>query len=161
MIFMAVFDLFMTPTAQMADLVFPAASFLENMELIDYGRRGYPHLGLIRPVASSGMGWPTWKFLFRLAGALGLGRLLPWDENRDALMHRLSGSGITLDDLHEQSVRDRGISTRKNADKEPGTRLTEKCIIIPGPWKKRGIPHYPSRMLSGCHTALMMNFLSG
>ncbi|MFH0995114.1 MAG: molybdopterin-dependent oxidoreductase [Pseudomonadota bacterium] len=97
--FMAVFDLFMTPTAQMADLVFPAASFLENMELIDYGRRGYPHLGLIRPVASSGMGWPTWKFLFRLAGALGLGRLFPWEENRDALIQRLSGSGITLGDL--------------------------------------------------------------
>lgn len=97
--FLAVFDLFMTSTAQMADLVFPAATFLENLELIDYGRNGHPHLGLIRPAVESGFGWPTWQFLFRLAEALGLGRLFPWKDNEEALRHRLAGSGITLDDL--------------------------------------------------------------
>lgn len=97
--FLAVFDLFMTPTAQAADLVLPAATYLENLELIDYGRNGHPHLGLIRPAVESSFGWPTWKFIFRLADALGLGSLFPWKDNEEALRFRLSGSGITLDDL--------------------------------------------------------------
>ncbi len=97
--FMAVFDLFMTPTAQAADLVFPAATYLENLELIDYGRMGQPHLGLIQPVLDSGYGWPTWKFLFRLAQALDLGNILPWQDNHEALRYRLSSSSIRLEDL--------------------------------------------------------------
>jgi len=114
--FMAVFDLFMTPTAQQADLVFPAATFLENLELIDYGRMGQPHLGLIRPVLDSGFGWPTWKFLFRLADALGLGALLPWQDNSDALTHRLAGSGITLADLFATPSSTVGYQREKPGD---------------------------------------------
>ncbi len=48
--FLAAFDLFMTPTARLAHLVFPASDFLENLELHDYGQSGRPYLGLIRPV---------------------------------------------------------------------------------------------------------------
>ncbi len=101
--FLAVFDLFMTPTAQAADLVFPAATYLENLELIDYGRVGQPYLGLIRPAVDSGFGWPTWKFLFRLADALGLGHLFPWRDNEEALRYRLAPSGVTLDNLLDSS----------------------------------------------------------
>ena len=97
--FMAVFDLFKTSTAQVADLIFPAASFLENLELIDYGRGGKPYLGLIRPVVEHRFGWPTWKFVFRLAQALGLDGLLPWHENEEAIRYRLSSSSISFDDL--------------------------------------------------------------
>lgn len=114
--FMAVFDLFMTDTAQMADLVFPAATYLENLELIDYGRAGKPYLGLIRPTVDSGSGWPTWKFLFRLADALGLGALLPWQDNKDALAYRLSGSGISLDDLMASPSSTVGYQAEKRRD---------------------------------------------
>lgn len=97
--FLAVFDLFMTATARRADLVFPAATYLENLELIDYGRNGHPHLGLIRPVVDSTSGWPTWRFLFRLAEALGLEGLFPWQDNTEALRSRLASGTVTFDEL--------------------------------------------------------------
>lgn len=97
--FLAVFDLFMTPTAQLANLVFPAADFLENLELHDYGQIGQPYLGLIQPVATPSKGWPAWKLIFELARKIGLEDLFPWQDNRQALIYRLSGSGIEFDNL--------------------------------------------------------------
>ena len=47
--FLAVFDLFMTSTAQRADLVFPAAVHLDSHELHDYGSSGNPYLGVNQP----------------------------------------------------------------------------------------------------------------
>lgn len=46
--FLAVCDLFMTATARHADLVLPAADFLNTSEIHDYGRVGKPYFGLIR-----------------------------------------------------------------------------------------------------------------
>ncbi|MEJ2718569.1 MAG: molybdopterin-dependent oxidoreductase [Deltaproteobacteria bacterium] len=97
--FLAVFDLFMTPTARLADLVIPGADHLDNLELHDYGRIGSPYLGLMRPATSSPKGWPTWRLVFELARSLGLGDLFPWEDNRQALAYRLSGTSVTLNDL--------------------------------------------------------------
>ena len=97
--FLAVFDLFMTPTARVADLVLPAADFLENTELHDYGYGGRPYLGLIKPVTSNSTGWPAWKLIFQLAGRLGLKQLFPWTDNREALAYKLSENGVSLSDL--------------------------------------------------------------
>ena len=97
--FLAVFDLFMTPTAQLANLVFPAADFLENLELHDYGQGGIPYLGLMKPVTVATKGWPAWKLIFELARRLGLGELFPWQDNRQALTYKLSENGIDLGDL--------------------------------------------------------------
>ena len=97
--FLAVFDTFHTPTAMAADLVLPAASQLETMELHDYGLKGPPYLALARPILDSGKGWPFWKIIFGLAERLGLGEYFPWSENREAIEYRLGPSGITLNDL--------------------------------------------------------------
>lgn len=97
--FLAVFDLFMTQTAQLADLVLPASDHLDNLELHDYGQAGEPYLGLVKPATSNPIGWPTWKLLFRLARELGLERLLPWDDARDALAYRLSTGSVRIEDL--------------------------------------------------------------
>jgi anaerobic selenocysteine-containing dehydrogenase len=97
--FLAVFDLFMTSTAQTAHLVLPAADFLENMELHDYGVAARPYLGLVQPVVSDGAGLPIWKLIFGLARKLGLEELFPWADNRQAIAYRLAGSGVTLDEL--------------------------------------------------------------
>jgi len=97
--FLAVFDLFMTQTAQLANLVFPAADFLENLELHDYGQGGRPFLGLIKPVTMTTKGWPAWKLIFELARRLGLGNLFPWQDNQEALIYKLSENGIDLSDL--------------------------------------------------------------
>ena len=115
--FMAVFDLFNTATARAADLVFPAASFLENLELIDYGRGGKPYLGLIRPAVESGFGWPTWKFIFRLAQTLSLENFFPWKENEEAIRYRMAPSGASLDDLLNSPSSTIGYSPE---DRKPG-----------------------------------------
>lgn len=92
--FLAVFDLFMTETAKKADLVLPAATFLESHELHDYVAVGRPYLGLVRPVEDTGRGWPLWKLVFEMARAMGRDELFPWRDNREALNDRMTGSGI-------------------------------------------------------------------
>lgn len=100
--FLAVFDLFMTPTAQLADLIFPAADQLDDFQLHDYGPlSGQPYLGLMRPITRSPKGWPTWKLIFEIAHKLGLEHLFPWSDNREALRYRLDGSGVCLEQLEE------------------------------------------------------------
>lgn len=91
--FLAVYDLFLTPTAQLAELVLPGASFLETMELHDYGGSGHPLLGLTRPVRPANGGRPLWQVIFALARRLGLEAFFPWDDNVQAIRHRLSGLG--------------------------------------------------------------------
>ncbi|WP_031483270.1 molybdopterin-containing oxidoreductase family protein [Maridesulfovibrio frigidus] len=103
--FLAVFDLFMTPTAELADLIIPAADMLETLEVHDYGTTGRPLLGLVRPVSTeSAIGEPAWKVIFTLAERLGLGELFPWKDNREALIWRLSQSGISIEDLEKSST---------------------------------------------------------
>ena len=97
--FLAVCDLFMTATARRADLVLPAADFLNNMEVHDYGRVGKPYLGLIRPIPHEAPGWPIWKWVFKLAHALELGEFFPWEDNNAALRYRLGGTQVELDTL--------------------------------------------------------------
>jgi len=131
--FLAVFDLFMTPTARLADLVFPAADQLDNLELHDYGRIGRPYLGLMRPVSLDPTGWPTWKLVFELARVLGLSHLFPWKDNRDAIAYRLSGTGVNFSDL-EQS---------------PGSTTSYECKMPMGDrWHTDdGKLHYRSKLL--------------
>lgn len=97
--FLAVFDLFLTPTARLAHVVLPAADFLETLELHDYFAAGRSRLGLVRPVVSSSTRWPAWKLLFELARKWDLGDFFPWKENEEALAFRLAGSGVSLEDL--------------------------------------------------------------
>ena len=56
--FLAVFDMFMTETARMADLVLPAVTHFEHVELHDYFKSGQSYLGLVRPVDVTGKGLP-------------------------------------------------------------------------------------------------------
>nr|WP_300455083.1 molybdopterin dinucleotide binding domain-containing protein [Desulfobacula sp.] len=97
--FLAVADLFMTETAQEADLVLPAADYLDCLELHDYGAAGKPYLGLVNPVAQKGPGWPVWKWIFKLADKLELNDFFPWETNEQALQYKLDHTGVFLEDL--------------------------------------------------------------
>jgi anaerobic selenocysteine-containing dehydrogenase len=137
--FLAVFDLFMTPTAQLARLVFPAADFLENLELHDYGQGGKPFLGLIRPVTRTTTGWPAWKLIFELARRLGLGELFPWEDNREALTYKLSENGIDLSDLEDSPS---STVTYKNG--EPSNSPSGKVHYYSKTLEKTGNPGLPT-----------------
>lgn len=102
--FLAVCDLFMTATARQADLILPAADFLNNMEVHDYGRIGKPYLGLIRPISLKAPGWPVWKWVFKLAHGLGLRKFFPWENNKAALERRLDSTQVELETLLASSA---------------------------------------------------------
>lgn len=118
--FLAVCDLFFTPTARQADLVLPAAGFLNSMEVHDYGRVGKPYLGLVRPISVSAPGWPAWKWLFTIAHGLGLREFFPWDDNKDALKYRLGSSQVDLETLlaNPASVASYLPPTKNTADRK-------------------------------------------
>jgi len=90
--FMVCIDPFLTETAELADVVLPAATFLEKGGLAYvYGVvHGEPyamiHHKVIEPVGES---WPDWKIWSELARRLGLGEYFPWrteEEVVDALV---------------------------------------------------------------------------
>ncbi len=97
--FLAVFDLFMTETARLADLVLPAVTHLEHVELHDYFKSGHPCLGLVRPVDVTGKGQAIATVILEMAKRLGLRELFPWDSNEQAIAERMRGSPVSYEDL--------------------------------------------------------------
>ncbi|MFC1958059.1 molybdopterin-dependent oxidoreductase [Chloroflexota bacterium] len=74
--FIAVTDYFLTPGAQLADIVLPIASWLERHMLIDGPGR---NLSLIEPaIEPLGESWSEWKIYSELARKLGFGEEF-WD----------------------------------------------------------------------------------
>ena len=103
--FLAVMDIFMTETAELADLVLPASTFLERMELCDYYGtvNGIPYVMLrkeaVKPLWDS---WPDWKFYLKLAERMGFKEYFPWSDIADYIDYVLKPSGLTLKLLLEE-----------------------------------------------------------
>lgn len=96
--FLAVSEIFLTPTAQMADMVFPAAT---NFEFDDIGHFGLPHgFILARPkiVEPVGECWSDSKILNELGKTLGLGQYF-WNDLGECLDEILKPAGMTYDDF--------------------------------------------------------------
>ncbi|MFC1916932.1 molybdopterin-dependent oxidoreductase [Chloroflexota bacterium] len=103
--FLVVMDLFMTETAEMADIVLPACSFMER------GGVGYvyavtssmPYIILrkkvIEPLWEC---WPDWKFWCELGRKMGYADLFPWKTNEEIVEYWLKPSGLTIEQLTEQ-----------------------------------------------------------
>lgn len=101
--FLCVADLFMTPTAALADLVLPVAS---HFEFNDIGHYGLPHGYLLaRPklVDPPPLCWPDIKILNELAKHLGLENEW-WEDSEDILDEVLSPAGITYAQLTESRI---------------------------------------------------------
>jgi anaerobic selenocysteine-containing dehydrogenase len=99
-------DLFMNPTAELADIVLPVASPFETEALavgFDVSAEAQSLLQLRRPiVAPRGESRSDIQIIFALATRLGLGRHF-WDGDIDAaLRHRLEPSSVTLEALRAQ-----------------------------------------------------------
>lgn len=86
--FLAVMDPFLTETAELADVVLPATTFLEKGGLAYvYGVvHGEPyamlHHKVIEPVGES---WPDWKIWSELGRRLGLGEYFPWKNEEEVV----------------------------------------------------------------------------
>lgn len=101
--FLVVMDVFMTATAEFADIVLPAATFLEKTELLDFGAvMGIPYVMLRKKVVEPvGEAWPDWKFWFELGKKMGYGEYFPWSDVREAHEVLLKPTGFSVRALEE------------------------------------------------------------
>ena len=96
--FLAVSEIFLTPTAQLADIVLPAAT---HFEFDDIGHFGLPHgFILARPKIIEPLGecWPDSKILNELGKRLGYAQYF-WNDMRECLDEILKPAGMTYDDF--------------------------------------------------------------
>jgi len=83
----------MTETAQYADLVLPAAFFLERDEI------GAMPLNLQNRAVDGGQCWPDWKIWWQLAKRMGYGRHFPWQSLEEIADFLLKPTGFTYEEL--------------------------------------------------------------
>jgi anaerobic selenocysteine-containing dehydrogenase len=109
--FFAVADLFMTPSAELADIVLPVTTPFESEALkigFEVSQEAQSLVQLRRPlVAPRGEARSDLQIVFDVAVRLGLGHLF-WDGDIDAAFrHQLQPSGIALEELraHPEGVR--------------------------------------------------------
>jgi anaerobic selenocysteine-containing dehydrogenase len=104
-LFTVAIDLFATDTTDLADVVLPAASFLESDDLV----ASYFHLSLaaqVKAIEPVGQSLPNTEIFRRLAGAMGLddAELHEPDEHIIAELLRRTGLGIDFASLARQGT---------------------------------------------------------
>jgi len=100
--FLAVHDLYLTPTAEYADIVFPCTSFLETDDYcywrLGSARHGRPqtmhiHMWQQAVVEAIGECRSNWDFVVGVAKALGLEEYFPWDNLEEYVDWELKATG--------------------------------------------------------------------
>ncbi|MCC7327904.1 MAG: molybdopterin-dependent oxidoreductase [Burkholderiales bacterium] len=102
---LVVVDTMPSEIAGYADVVLPEAMFLERYDelLAGWGRRGW--VSLRQPVVPPPHGLlPGWKIAKDLAGKLGIGECMPFDDIKDYLRHRVEKSNLSWDTLEREGV---------------------------------------------------------
>ncbi len=100
-----VIDVFMTQTAELADIVLPACSCVEKMGIVyNYAlTSGIPYAMLRRKVIEPMWEcWPDWKFYSELGRRMGYGEYFPWNTEEEIMENWLERSSITLKQLTEE-----------------------------------------------------------
>jgi anaerobic selenocysteine-containing dehydrogenase len=100
--FSVVSDFFLTPTAELADIVLPAAHWLEQDDVVYFhklwcvlARRKLAQVGEVRDDRD---------VILDLAARLGLQQAFPWPNRRAYLEWLLGPSGLSFDEFAEQSI---------------------------------------------------------
>jgi anaerobic selenocysteine-containing dehydrogenase len=100
--FLVVADFVMTPTALLADIVLPVASYLEEDAVLVAPVRA-PVVQARQKVAQIGECWPDMKILIELAKKLGL-REYFWEDIRSFLDERLNPVGMSFAEFRELGI---------------------------------------------------------
>lgn len=103
-------DLFMTDTAELADYVLPAASFLERSELHCHAM--FQIINLTKKVISFPECQDEYQFWHDLAHRLGMGNYFPWENETELNRWLLEPTGISLEDLAQHPE---GIQYKKKS----------------------------------------------
>ncbi len=138
--FLAVIDLFMTPTADLADIFLPAATWLEQNHVADnWKRHGY--VLARQKCAEVGEAWQDHKIFMELGKRMGQEW---WDTVEEALDYLLEPSGLTWEQFKEKGYfkgemryhkyREKGFSTP--------TRKVELYSTVLEKWGHDPLPKY-------------------
>ena len=166
--FIAVSELFMTPTAALADIVLPAAWGMEHDELGYWPGwheeiRSYPKL-----VDPPGECWPDTKIINELAKRLGLGQDF-WEHDEEALDVMLKPSGVSYDKFKSKRVMKPTREYRRHDYRTPSGKIEiyseqlGKLGYAPMPsWQELGktteVPEeFPLLLTNGKEEAYMMS----
>ena len=102
---LVVHDLYPTATAQIADFILPAASFLERDLVLNYRYRPFADGNLIamqnQCIPPVGESKSDLDFIFALARRVGLGEYFPWKSVLEAFDQELEPNGISVSWLRE------------------------------------------------------------
>jgi len=106
--FLVVADIFMTPTAELADIVLPACTFLETTRFVtydthaDHGWNVHSRIVLspkvVEPLWKS---WSDWKIICGLGKKMGFGEYFPWKTEEEAIDYNLRPLGVTCEGLRD------------------------------------------------------------
>jgi anaerobic selenocysteine-containing dehydrogenase len=100
--FLAVAEMFMTPTAELADVVLPVASFLEFDSIVN--APVCPSIVQVQQkVAQVGECWSDSRIISELAKRLGLGEYF-WDSDEEFLDYVLKPAGLTFNEFRKAGV---------------------------------------------------------
>jgi anaerobic selenocysteine-containing dehydrogenase len=98
---LVVFDMFLTETAKLADVILPAASCFETTQLNRSSIRNNPIFlqnAVIPPVGDSR---PNWQIVFELGRRLGFADEFPWQSAEEAIDYQLEPTGVTVEKLRQ------------------------------------------------------------
>jgi len=96
--FIAVADVFMTPTADLADIIFPASSWLERNNVISSFQTSREYTLVQQAATRMGEARSDFEIIFDLGKRLGIGEYF-WETEKDFLDHILEPVGLTFDEF--------------------------------------------------------------
>ena len=103
--FLVVSDIFLSATAQLADIVLPDTSDFEEPGFETYSKPQGAFVALrekvIEPIGESR---PVFEVEYDLAKRMGLESYFPWKNTEEWINYKLRGSGITLEELRKQPI---------------------------------------------------------
>ncbi|MFC1845867.1 molybdopterin-dependent oxidoreductase [Chloroflexota bacterium] len=99
--FMVLTDFFMIPTAEIADIVLPSATYLETDDVRTSGDT--PVASVVQKAAQVGERWSDYKILIELAKRLGLGEHF-WNDEYELLDFILKPAGISFNEFRDIGV---------------------------------------------------------
>jgi len=114
-------DLFMTETAELADYVLPAASFLERVELHTHAK--YQTVTMTRKVLEYPDVQDEYQFWHDIAHRLGFGKYFPWKDETELTSWILESAGLSMEQAaaHPEGIEYAPIHYERWKDEPLGT----------------------------------------
>jgi anaerobic selenocysteine-containing dehydrogenase len=145
--FLVVSDIFMSPTASLADIILPAATNLEYNDIGQFPGRGGWITARVKAVAPPGECLPDVMIISRLAQKMGFGHYF-WDDVTAPLDMILKPAGMTFQNLKESGFIRAEVSYRKY-EKEGFATPSKKVELASSRMRDMGINALPAMIEPG------------